>query len=123
MATAWPALVVVPNSTITNWVREFARWAPLLRVVPFYGESKSRDIVKKYELFHSKAAPHTTGAKYHVLITTYDTITNSRDFNIFRSNPRWEVLIVDEGQRRKSITDVAPCPLIFTYRNAEYSEE
>jgi chromodomain-helicase-DNA-binding protein 4 len=35
---AFPALVVVPNSTITNWIREFERWAPGLRVVPFYGE-------------------------------------------------------------------------------------
>ena len=29
-----PAFVIVPNSTITNWVRELERWAPKLRVVP-----------------------------------------------------------------------------------------
>lgn len=99
---AFPCLVVVPNSTITNWVREFARWAPNLRVVPFYGEQKSREIIKKYELQHPVVASGTTGAKYHVLITTYETATSPKDFNaVFKKNPRWEVLVVDEGQRCK----------------------
>lgn len=35
----YPSLVVVPNSTITNWVREFEKWVPHVRVVPYYGES------------------------------------------------------------------------------------
>lgn len=95
----FPSLVVVPNSTITNWVREFERWAPKLRVVPFYGESKSRDIIKKYELTHSVTKPGTTGFKFHVLVTTYDTVSNN--VAVFAKVPRWEVLVVDEGQRRK----------------------
>ncbi|TFY59851.1 hypothetical protein EVJ58_g5524 [Rhodofomes roseus] len=102
---AFPVLVVVPNSTISNWVREFERWAPRLRVVPFYGESKAREIIKKYELFHPKdnVLPKTTGAKYHVLVTTYEMITNPKDFTpVFKNTPRWEVLVVDEGQRLKS---------------------
>lgn len=37
----------------------------------------------------------------HVVLTTYDTIT-SADFNVFKSIPRWEMLVVDEGQRRES---------------------
>ncbi|KAI0654200.1 SNF2 family N-terminal domain-containing protein [Cubamyces menziesii] len=99
----FPALVVVPNSTITNWVREFERWAPKLRVVPFYGEAKARDIIKKFELFHSNPASGTTGAKYHVLVTTYETVTNAKEFTpVFKNMPRWEVLVVDEGQRLKS---------------------
>ena len=32
---ARPFLVTVPNSTIGNWVREFTKWAPSLRVVPY----------------------------------------------------------------------------------------
>ncbi|EGO30851.1 hypothetical protein SERLADRAFT_444458 [Serpula lacrymans var. lacrymans S7.9] len=100
---ASPALVVVPNSTITNWVREFERWAPRLRVVPFYGEAKARDVIKQYELYHNGKPRETTGAKYHVLVTTYETLTNNRDFApVFRTIPRWEILVVDEGQRLKS---------------------
>lgn len=117
---AFPALVVVPNSTITNWVREFEKvrykfaarfrfsilinlqWAPKLRVVPFYGEMKSRDIIKKFELRHEKKQLGTTGTKFHVLVTTYESLNNTKDFApVFGSIPRWEVLVVDEGQRRE----------------------
>ncbi|KDQ63375.1 hypothetical protein JAAARDRAFT_169132 [Jaapia argillacea MUCL 33604] len=100
---AFPALVVVPNSTITNWVREFARWAPRLRVVPFYGESKAREVIKRFELSHSRKDAKSTGAKFHVLVTTYESLINQKDFTpIFKSVPRWEVLVVDEGQRLKN---------------------
>lgn len=100
---AFPALVVVPNSTITNFVREFEKWAPRLRVCPFYGDHKAREVIKQFELTHSHPAKHTTGAKYHVLVTTYETITNPKEFgSVFRACPRWEVLVVDEGQRRTS---------------------
>ncbi|KAF8973574.1 hypothetical protein BDZ97DRAFT_1690769 [Flammula alnicola] len=100
---AFPALVVVPNSTITNWVREFERWAPHLRVVPFSGEKTARDVIKDFELFHKVTQPGNTKAKFHVLVTTYETLTNMKEFTpIFRNQPRWEVLVVDEGQRRKS---------------------
>ncbi|KAF8499266.1 hypothetical protein F5888DRAFT_160250 [Russula emetica] len=99
---AAPVLVVVPHSTITNWSREFSSWAPGIRVVPFYGEAKSREVIKRYELRHPTKIQGTTGSKFHVLITTYDTIT-SKDFNtVIKSIPRWEVLIVDEGQRLKN---------------------
>ncbi|THV06013.1 hypothetical protein K435DRAFT_744240 [Dendrothele bispora CBS 962.96] len=100
---AQPALVIVPNSTITNWVREFERWAPNLRVVPFYGETKSREVVKEFELFHDDVEPGTTGAKFHVLVTTFEAVINPRDFtSVFKAQPRWEILVVDEGQRLKS---------------------
>lgn len=87
-----PALVVVPNSTLTNWVREFERWAPNLRVVPFYGESKARDVVKKFELRHTEVETGMTNTKFHVLVTTYEAIINPKDFGtVFKSQPLWEV--------------------------------
>ncbi|KAJ7169708.1 SNF2 family DNA-dependent ATPase [Mycena filopes] len=99
---AMPALVVVPNSTITNWVREFERWAPNLRVVPFYGEAKSREVIKKYELNHPTKRKGFTSAKFHVLVTTYETLIGKDFTTVFKNQPRWEVLVVDEGQRLKS---------------------
>lgn len=99
---AAPVLVVVPNSTITNWLREFARWAPQLTVVPYYGENAARKVMEEYELFHERPAPKTFGIKYHVLVTTYETITGPGNLTrIFKRVPRWELLVVDEGQRRK----------------------
>ena len=92
---AFPALVVVPNSTITNWVREFERWAPNLRVVPFYGESKARDVNKRFELNHDGKPRGEIGVKYHVLITTYESLLNLKDFTpVFKSQSRWEVRLI-----------------------------
>ena len=69
-------------------------------MVPYYGEAKSREIVRRYELTHGGSETGYTNMKYHVLITTYETIT-SRDFGpVFKQAPRWEALVVDEGQRR-----------------------
>lgn len=90
---ASPALVVVPNSTLPNWVREFERWAPNLRVVPWYGEARAREVIKKYELFHKDVnSSRYTDAKFHVLVTTYEAVINPKDFGpIFKKQPRWEV--------------------------------
>jgi chromodomain-helicase-DNA-binding protein 4 len=69
--------------------------------VPYYGEAKSREIVRRYELMHDETDTGYTKLKYHVLVTTYETITGSREFGtVFKQVPRWEALIVDEGQRR-----------------------
>ncbi|WVQ96611.1 hypothetical protein IAU59_003716 [Kwoniella sp. CBS 9459] len=97
----YPCLVVVPNSTITNWVREFEKWVPHMRVVPYYGEAASRKIISKYELYHKGQQGKAEGLKAHVVLTTYDMITGA-DFRVFKGVPRWEVLCIDEGQRLKS---------------------
>lgn len=94
---AFPCLIVVPNSTLTNWVREFAKWAPDLRVVPYYGAQVSRSVVRDYELFHRG----TQDLKCHVVVTTYEMIVNPVDSALFRRNS-WECLVVDEGQRLKN---------------------
>ncbi|KIL71765.1 hypothetical protein M378DRAFT_155365 [Amanita muscaria Koide BX008] len=100
---AMPALVVVPNSTITNWVRELERWAPNLRVVPFHGEAKAREVIKKFELHHERPPKGSTQAKFHVLVATYEALLIKADFApVFKAEPRWEVLVVDEGQRLKN---------------------
>jgi chromodomain-helicase-DNA-binding protein 4 len=102
-------LVVVPNSTVSNWIREFERWAPNIRVVPFYGENRARECIATYEL-----------KSFHVLVTTYETVTNPKDFTaVFKKRPRWEALIIDEGQRRKfSMPDKDQWMLIF-YQSQE----
>lgn len=68
-------------------------------MVPFYGEKKARNVIKSFELFHGSHLSTNTSAKFHVLVTTYENITG-RDFTtVFKRQDRWEVLIVDEGQR------------------------
>ena len=62
-------------------MREFERWAPNLRVVPWYGEARARDVIKKYELFHKDVNSNRyTDAKFHVLVTTYEAVISPKDF-------------------------------------------
>ncbi|CAE6425416.1 unnamed protein product [Rhizoctonia solani] len=93
----FPHLIVVPNSTIVNWIREFERWAPHVRVVRFNGEAKARQVIKKYELWNADGHQ-----MYHALVTTYETLAGVEFHQVFRKPGRWETVVVDEGQRLKS---------------------
>ena len=46
-----PHLVVVPLSTMRNWEREFALWAPYLNVVTPTGNQEARKVIIDHELF------------------------------------------------------------------------
>ncbi|KAK4515941.1 40S ribosomal protein S21 [Mucor velutinosus] len=89
----YPFLIVVPNSTATNWVREFAKWAPEMIVVPYFGLAPARKLAMDNEILNGKGQ-----MKCHVVIATYESaIETSKLHDIF-----WPVLIVDESQRLKN---------------------
>jgi SNF2 family DNA or RNA helicase len=86
-------------------------------VVPFHGEAKAREVIQKFELSHENKAPGTTGAKFHVLVTSYNCVNNAKDFtSVFKKQPRWEVLVVDEGQRCK----ILRFPSMSAHRHSRY---
>lgn len=89
-------MIVVPNSTVTNWVREFNKWAPAISVVPYMGSAESRRLARDHEIFHE----HSSDLKCHVVVTTYETMIT--DVGVFKKVPFWPTLIVDEGQRLKN---------------------
>lgn len=89
----YPFFIVVPNSTATNWVREFSKWAPELTVVPYFGQGAARKLALENEIFDAKGQ-----LKCHVVIATYESACESSKLHdIF-----WPVLIVDESQRLKN---------------------
>ncbi|KAL7319394.1 hypothetical protein PS15m_002531 [Mucor circinelloides] len=89
----YPFLIVVPNSTATNWVREFAKWAPEMIVVPYFGLAPARKLAMDNEIMDAKGQ-----IKCHVVIATYESaIETSKLHDVF-----WPVLIVDESQRLKN---------------------
>ena len=53
---AGPFLVVVPLSTVPNWIKEFRKWTPQLNALVYVGDSKSRDVIRNYEFFNHKGA-------------------------------------------------------------------
>lgn len=102
---AGPFLVVVPNSTLPNWMREFEKWMPQFRVVPYWGEGEARDMISKYELFHSKKTLSQKDGtirpiNFHVVVAS-DTSVRIDSLPL-RKVEHWDVVIVDEGQNLKS---------------------
>ncbi|KAJ7942565.1 Protein CHROMATIN REMODELING 4 [Quillaja saponaria] len=97
-----PCLVLVPLSTMPNWLAEFALWAPDLNVVEYHGCAKARAIIRQYE-WHARDPSgmnkKTAAFKFNVLLTTYEMVL--ADSSHLRGVP-WEVLVVDEGHRLKN---------------------
>lgn len=91
----YPFLLCVPNSTATNWVREFEKWAPEMVVAPFWGGQKSQRLSAKYELFKGG---EKKSLKCHVIITTYQSVMDTSALML----QFFPVLIIDESQRLKN---------------------
>ncbi|GJS13973.1 chromatin remodeling 4-like protein isoform X1 [Tanacetum coccineum] len=96
-----PCLVLVPLSTMPNWMAEFSLWAPNINVVEYHGCAKARALMREYE-WHANdpvTSKKTSSYKFNVLLTTYEMVL--ADSNHLSKVP-WEVLIVDEGHRLKN---------------------
>ncbi|CAG8687416.1 3340_t:CDS:2, partial [Ambispora leptoticha] len=96
----YPYLIVVPKSTAINWVREFKKWAPEMKVVEYHGETPNRKVIEKYELYpFPDTQKEQRSLKCHVVITTYETM--NMNASVFEKVPVWQALIVDEAHRLK----------------------
>uniref|UniRef100_A0A2P2L869 Chromodomain helicase DNA binding protein n=1 Tax=Rhizophora mucronata TaxID=61149 RepID=A0A2P2L869_RHIMU len=108
-----PHLVVAPLSTLRNWEREFATWAPQMNVVMYVGSAQARAVIREYEFYHpknqkkikKKKSGQLVGEskqdriKFDVLLTSYEMI--NLDTAILKPI-KWECMIVDEGHRLKN---------------------
>lgn len=94
-----PFLIVVPNSTLGNWLRECAKWIPDVKCVPLPGDMDSCEVVQEWELFKSVGKSKRQLAA-SVVLATYQSA--EKHANLLREVQRWEVVIVDEGQRLKA---------------------
>ena len=88
-----PHLVVVPGSTLENWLREFHNFCPGLRVEPYYGGQKERGDLQAHITKHLK--------DINVVVTTYDMATKPDD-NHFLKELEFVACIYDEGHALKN---------------------
>ncbi|KAK1443552.1 chromodomain-helicase-DNA-binding protein 3-related protein [Babesia gibsoni] len=96
-----PYLVIVPQSTIDNWMREFESWLPQANVVCYYGNAKAREIIRTYEL--AKVHVPGKGERYRcdVCVTTPSIINASLDLEFLR-HISWQLMVVDEAHQLKN---------------------
>lgn len=84
-----PFLIVVPLSTISNWVLEFNKWAPNVKLVVYKGSPNNRKQISQ----------HLRCEKYNVVLTTYEYVKKDK---FILNKIVWLYIIVDEGHRMKN---------------------
>jgi len=91
-----PHLIMVPKSTLSNWMNEFQRWCPSIRTLRFHGSKEEREAIAKEML-----RPGVTHSErsWDVVITTYE-VMNLEKHVLMKIG--WRFLIVDEAHRLKN---------------------
>ncbi|GAA5997132.1 hypothetical protein JCM5350_005626 [Sporobolomyces pararoseus] len=101
-----PYLVIVPLSTMPNWISEFERWAPSVRVVSYKGTPTQR----------KSAQQEIRQGNFQVLLTTYEYIIKDRPL---LAKIKWLHMIIDEGHRMKNAESKLSLTLT-TYYSSRY---
>lgn len=83
-------LIIVPKSCVPNWMKEFKKWLPEMRVLNLKARKEEREQILK-----TKLRPD----KFDICVTTYEgariCAMNLRKF-------KWQYLIVDEAHKLKN---------------------
>uniref|UniRef100_A0A1B6FFX3 ATP-dependent helicase brm n=1 Tax=Cuerna arida TaxID=1464854 RepID=A0A1B6FFX3_9HEMI len=84
-----PFLIIVPLSTLSNWVLEFEKWAPSVHVVAYKGSPGMRRTLQG----------QMRATKFNVLLTTYEYVIKDK---AVLAKLHWKYMIIDEGHRMKN---------------------
>ncbi|KAJ5111350.1 Helicase C-terminal [Penicillium argentinense] len=95
--TKGPHLVVVPASTIENWLREFQKFCPTLNVIPYYAGQNMRAEIREQIQGSLGDDPDSV----NVIITTY-TIAKAKVDAKFLRELDFTVCVYDEGHMLKN---------------------
>ncbi|XP_026849345.1 ATP-dependent helicase brm isoform X2 [Drosophila persimilis] len=102
-----PFLIIVPLSTLPNWVLEFEKWAPAVSVVSYKGSPQGRRLLQN----------QMRATKFNVLLTTYEYVIKDK---AVLAKIQWKYMIIDEGHRMKNhhckLTQVLNTHYIAPYR-------
>ena len=91
-----PHLIMVPKSTLSNWMNEFQRFCPCIRTIRFHGAKEDREIFVRETLQPTKM--HSERG-WDVCVTTYEVCNMERTA---LQKIAWRHLIIDEAHRLKN---------------------
>lgn len=90
-----PHLVVVPSSTLENWLREFQKFCPALDVRSYFGSQVERRRLR-HDLREDRG--------WSILVTTYQMATGAEQDRKFLRKTKFDATILDEGHMVKNCT-------------------
>ncbi|XP_075211463.1 nucleosome-remodeling ATPase imitation SWI [Lycorma delicatula] len=85
-----PHMVIVPKSTLANWMNEFQKWCPSLRAVCLIGDQEARNTFIRETLMPGE---------WDVCVTSYEMVIREKGtFKKFN----WRYMVIDEAHRIKN---------------------
>lgn len=85
-----PHIVIVPKSTLANWMNEFKKWCPTLRAVCLIGDQDTRNTFIRDVLMPGD---------WDVCVTSYEMVI--REKGVFKKF-NWRYMVIDEAHRIKN---------------------
>jgi len=90
-----PHLIIVPSSTLENWRKEFALWAPDLAVQTYWGSQDERR--------HLRLQLVQDELEYDILLTTYNMVISSPEDRVLFKKMQFVYVVFDEAHMLKNM--------------------
>lgn len=101
-----PHLILVPASTVENWLREFSKFAPDIDVDSYYGSQAERAGLRDY------IKKKFRKGKLQVVLASYTQMVAQDDLSFFRKKVDFQSCIYDEGHKLKNYATKAYTDLL-----------
>merc|ERR1719510_2434945 len=85
-----PHMVLVPKSTLANWMNEFKKWCPTMKAVCLIGDQETRN-----KFIRDTMMP----GGWDVVVTSYEMLI--REKSVFKKFS-WKYMVIDEAHRIKN---------------------